>query len=120
MAASQCTTSKDMDADSILAASEINEVRYLPALFVLMSTDTLHSHFSLFQRLAARPLWKLSDGHLVRQFTSKNFKSAMSFLNLAGEVAESAGHHPDLHLTAYRNVEVPVRKLNDFSLLIAQ
>jgi len=30
----------------------------------------------------------------------------MSFFNMAGEIAESEGHHPDLHLTGYRNVRV--------------
>lgn len=42
----------------------------------------------------------------MRSFTAKNFQCAMNFLNLVGQVAETAGHHPDLHLTAYRNVEI--------------
>ena len=45
---------------------------------------------------------------LRRSFVAKNFKEAMRFLELAGEVAERADiqHHPDLHLTKYREVEV--------------
>ena len=46
----------------------------------------------------------------MRQFIAKNFQCAMDFLNLAGQVAESVGHHPDMHLTSYRHVEV--RKLS--------
>jgi pterin-4a-carbinolamine dehydratase len=57
--------------------------------------------------LSAHTFWTLNEeGHLVRRFVAKSFKAAMDFLNLAGEVAESVGHHPDFHLTSYRNVEV--------------
>lgn len=30
----------------------------------------------------------------------------MAFLNGVAEIAEEQGHHPDLHLTQYRNVEI--------------
>ena len=45
---------------------------------------------------------------LNRKFVAKNFKFAMSFLNLCGEIAEKMGHHPDLHLTSYRTVSVVI------------
>jgi 4a-hydroxytetrahydrobiopterin dehydratase len=32
--------------------------------------------------------------------------AAVKFFNEVMEVAEAEGHHPDLHLTGYRNVEV--------------
>jgi pterin-4a-carbinolamine dehydratase len=54
-------------------------------------------------------LWALNEqGHLSRRFEAKNFQAAMDFLNLAGAVAEAHGHHPDLKLTRYRQVEVSV------------
>ncbi|CAM9708485.1 unnamed protein product, partial [Hapterophycus canaliculatus] len=60
------------------------------------------------QELATLPLWTSSpDGNfIVRSFVAKNFVSAMTFLNGVAKVAEEQGHHPDLHLTQYRNVEV--------------
>eukprot|EP00929_Paragymnodinium_shiwhaense_P053211 TRINITY_DN26638_c0_g1_i1.p1 TRINITY_DN26638_c0_g1~~TRINITY_DN26638_c0_g1_i1.p1 ORF type:complete len:185 (-),score=22.52 TRINITY_DN26638_c0_g1_i1:360-914(-) len=65
------------------------------------------------QRIAAEvPLWQLRvdpatpPGVLVRSFVAKNFMSAMEFLNAAGQIAERENHHPDFHLTSYRNVEV--------------
>ena len=62
---------------------------------------------TMMKRLNLHPLWTLnSEGQLVRRFVAKNFKVAMEFLNKAAEVAESMGHHPDFHLTSYRNVEV--------------
>lgn len=60
------------------------------------------------QELASLPLWKsTSNGDfIVRSFVAKNFVSAMAFLNEVATVAEEQGHHPDLHLTQYRNVEL--------------
>jgi len=60
--------------------------------------------------LAARPLWRLtSDGGAIsRAFTSKNWASAMDFINKVSVVAEREGHHPDVHLTNYRDVEIVV------------
>ena len=57
-----------------------------------------------------RPLWTEFEENGVqkikRKFVCKNFQCAMDFIVGAGEVAEKKGHHPDLHLTSYRNVEI--------------
>lgn len=53
-------------------------------------------------------MWIPSDSgdYISRSFVAKNFVAAMAFLNRAAEVAEAQGHHPDLHVTKYRNVEI--------------
>ena len=58
--------------------------------------------------LPSLPLWQINEkqAQLSRSFTAKNFASARGFINKVGEIAEREGHHPDLHLTGYRNVEV--------------
>lgn len=44
--------------------------------------------------------WKVVDEHhLEKQYTFPDFKSALDFVNKAGEIAEAEGHHPDLFLT---------------------
>ena len=44
--------------------------------------------------------WQLIDGHhLTKEFRFSNFKQALDFVNLIGEVAETEGHHPDLTLS---------------------
>ena len=43
---------------------------------------------------------------ISRKFTARNFQSALDCINAMGNVAEREGHHPDFHLTSYRNVEV--------------
>ena len=60
------------------------------------------------KRLKSLPLWDLSeDGKVIsRELTAKNFVAAMAFLNAVGTLAEDEGHHPDFHLTGYRNVRI--------------
>jgi len=59
-------------------------------------------------RLGAIPLWKLSDDGtaIYREFTTKNWGAAMAFFNTLSELAEEEGHHPDFHLTNWRNVRI--------------
>ena len=42
------------------------------------------------------------------KFTCKNWDSAIDYINQASKIAESEEiqHHPDLHLTKYRDIEV--------------
>ena len=58
--------------------------------------------------LAGLNEWKLSDDgtRIQRAFRMKNFLHALRFFDRIAEVAEADNHHPDLHLTGYRNVVV--------------
>ncbi len=60
------------------------------------------------QQLAALEDWELIENGLqiARTWKAKNFKQAMKILNVCAEVAEQEQHHPDFHLTGYRNVRV--------------
>lgn len=55
------------------------------------------------------PEWKaiVVDGimQLQREFSFKNFKTAMAFSNQVGDLAESQGHHPSI-LTEWGKVTV--------------
>jgi 4a-hydroxytetrahydrobiopterin dehydratase len=46
--------------------------------------------------LRADPGWKLKDGKLIREWTFKDFVEAMAFVNRVADLAEAAGHHPDI------------------------
>jgi 4a-hydroxytetrahydrobiopterin dehydratase len=65
---------------------------------------------SIRQLLAAVPAWHLTaDGkRLRRQWRVKDFVTALDFFHRIGQIAETEGHHPDLHLTSYRNVAVEI------------
>jgi 4a-hydroxytetrahydrobiopterin dehydratase len=45
------------------------------------------------------PKWTVDrEHHIYREFTFPDFKKALEFVNLVGEVAEEQGHHPDIFL----------------------
>jgi 4a-hydroxytetrahydrobiopterin dehydratase len=58
--------------------------------------------------LAAVPEWMLTpDGKRIRrEWRVQDFATALDFFNRVGQVAEAEDHHPDLHLTGYRNVAI--------------
>ena len=49
-------------------------------------------------RLRALPAWRIEGGELTRTFTFKDFRAALAFVNQAGDLAEEAGHHPDIDI----------------------
>ena len=49
-------------------------------------------------RLKSLPEWKVESGELVRTFTFKDFVGSLAFVNKVGELAEKAGHHPDIDI----------------------
>jgi 4a-hydroxytetrahydrobiopterin dehydratase len=54
------------------------------------------------------PGWEVVDGHhLLKSFTFPDFRTALDFVNKAGEIAEEEGHHPDLFLS-WGKVEVKI------------
>lgn len=58
--------------------------------------------------------WIINDsGHLYKQFTFVDFKSAMRFANQIAVVSEQQSHHPDLTVSwGLCKVEIWTHKLN--------
>jgi len=50
------------------------------------------------EKLKTLPAWSLEAGELVRLFQFEDFQGAMRFVNQVAELAESAGHHPDIDI----------------------
>lgn len=40
--------------------------------------------------------WMVEDGRLTRRYSAKTFAAAMAVALQAGQLAEEAGHHPDI------------------------
>jgi len=66
--------------------------------------------------------WKLDKNTIRKEFTFKDFKEAMIFVNKVAEIAESEGHHPDI-MVWYRVVTLVLTthainglSINDFVL----
>lgn len=50
--------------------------------------------------------WRILDGKkLIKEFLFKDFVHAMSFVDMVADVAESEGHHPDIHIH-YNKVQI--------------
>jgi 4a-hydroxytetrahydrobiopterin dehydratase len=49
-------------------------------------------------KLKSLPLWTLERGEIVRYCEFQNFVEAMHFVNSVAEMAEGAGHHPDIDI----------------------
>jgi 4a-hydroxytetrahydrobiopterin dehydratase len=60
------------------------------------------------QQLAKLKGWGLGiDGQRIRKsWVCKDFAAAMKFINDIAKLANQEDHHPDLHLTDFRNVVV--------------
>lgn len=52
--------------------------------------------------------WSLADDakSIFADYVMLDFASAVEFINEVAKVAESEGHHPDLHLTGYRKLRI--------------
>ena len=49
-------------------------------------------------RLRSLPGWHVEGGELTRTFTHNDFRAALAFVNKVGDLAERAGHHPDIDI----------------------
>ena len=76
-------------------------------------------------QLSEVPGWELLSGpdRIRKSWVVRNFVAGMSFFEKVTEVAETEGHHPDLHLVGYRNLSIEIwthaingLSLNDFIL----
>lgn len=69
--------------------------------------------------------WQLKggDSKIYKKFEFKDFSLALAFINQVGDLAEKAGHHPDILLHNYNKVDITLYthaigglSLNDFIL----
>ncbi len=52
--------------------------------------------------LAALPGWARSGDEIRKQYTFADFRAAIAFVNRIADLAESAGHHPDITINYNR------------------
>ena len=64
-----------------------------------MSNDVSKLHDAEIQnRLQSLSSWKVSNGELQREFSLPSFPSAIFFVTAIAHLAETAAHHPDIHI----------------------
>lgn len=57
------------------------------------------------------PGWELMEDakSISRKWIMQDFKQVLAFINKVGELAENEGHHPDIHITDYKNLEINLK-----------
>ena len=65
-----------------------------------------YSRHEAQEKLAMLSGWRLgADGQRIeKDWQVKDFMAGIDFLDQVAKLAESEGHHPELHLTGYRHV----------------
>ncbi len=89
-----------------LMAPELSQKHCVPCEGGVPRLDSPEVH----KYLSALPGWFLTaDGKRIRRdWRVKDFQAALDFFNRVGQIAEEENHHPDLHLTGYRNVTIEI------------
>lgn len=52
--------------------------------------------------------WKLNNQSIEKDFSKKDFKSALAFVNKVGEVAENMDHHPDIFIHSWNKIKFTI------------
>mmetsp|Transcript_29557 Transcript_29557/g.49683 ORF Transcript_29557/g.49683 Transcript_29557/m.49683 type:complete len:155 (+) Transcript_29557:143-607(+) len=99
-------------SDSLVG--ELQRVRFLSTRLcpdVCSAQTPLLTPSELGEGLRSLPLWTPNTEQTVisRTFVAKNFVAAIKFFNSVAEVAEREKHHPNLHLTNFREVAVELQ-----------
>lgn len=50
------------------------------------------------QKMLTVPGWELKGDSITRTYKLPGFRSALAFVQLVGELAEAADHHPDIDI----------------------
>lgn len=65
------------------------------------------SHVENIEYLSDLNTWNLIDDSAIeKKIIFKDFKEALKFVNLVGDLAESEGHHPDIEIYNWNRVRV--------------
>ena len=102
---SKCIPCESLDKSTLLTQGEIQNAisSSIPLWSLKLETNSDSSSNS-----SSNSTNNTKGNMISRKFTAKNFQSALNFLNDVGQIAEREGHHPDLHLTSYRDVEIVI------------
>ena len=67
-----------------------------------------YSYLEIKAYLGQIPGWAMTPGakSIERDYALKNFVACVDLINKIKTIAEDEMHHPDLHLTGYKNLKV--------------
>ena len=50
--------------------------------------------------------WQYQNDQIEKEYSLKDFKSALNFVNKLGDEAEKMDHHPDIYIHSYNKVKI--------------
>jgi 4a-hydroxytetrahydrobiopterin dehydratase len=53
---------------------------------------------SVMEALGRTPGWERAGAEIRRTYRFRDFREALAFVNRVGDLAEQAGHHPDIDI----------------------
>jgi 4a-hydroxytetrahydrobiopterin dehydratase len=62
--------------------------------------------FAIYKSQVQKWMVSSDEKYIERDFTFKNFREALVFVNQVGEIAEEEGHHPDIFLHNWKKVRI--------------
>jgi len=68
--------------------------------------ETRLDEAALASLLSPGSRWTRIGDSLTKTYTFKGFKGAVAFVNRVADTANTANHHPDIHLEAYKTVRI--------------
>jgi pterin-4a-carbinolamine dehydratase len=104
----KCAPCASMDPSSLLSADQVQErlaSSCLP-LWKLVTLVQLGNDTPSTTNDDTTANNKIGSLRISRKFMARNFQAALDAMNAFGAMAEEQGHHPDLMLTNYRQVEI--------------
>lgn len=90
----KCVPCSSMDPSAVLSKEHVNQRLQESSPALVLWKQEIHPTTQI-------PM-------LTYKFTAKNFQAAMDALNAMAQIAERENHHPDFHLTNYRDVQIDI------------
>ena len=69
-------------------------------------TLSLLPKIELKKHLETMTDWSFENDTIKKEFNFDTYMNSIAFINQLAERSEKNNHHPDMHLTGYRNVEI--------------
>lgn len=66
---------------------------------------TLLNSVQLEDKLSVLNGWNVDKDQLCKEFTFKDFRESLDFVNKVGDIAEHLKHHPDILIHKYNKVK---------------
>ena len=106
--AGSCLPCSELQPSALVGLDQVQE--RLQSSLPMWTLNSIHPQGTYSMVSNATTTGDTTTGPVIpriqRRFIAKDFKAALDCITRMGAIADAQGHHPDFHLTSYRNVQV--------------